>query len=348
MSIDLETRLRQDLAAAPVDIPIDVDRTLAAGRRAATNQRVGWGIGAVAVVAAGSFLVPQLLSGRVPAVPAPIETPSHATVTFDRNGFQFDEGKIDLESAAVELRRGQGDALEVIATVTLEGEVPLRGTLTVPDVSRSWTHRLSDLVTIGIAPSNRWVDWVADDDYTGTGQVSDAVGAPFDLTVHLLFRVKPSQWQLQGAVWQQPDGQVRNSRGESVSVVEFAGQDATVYVDPSFDRIGMHAQSGLGIAAVLSEVEPGHLAAVGAMGTTDYALYLLPADAAGEVEPTTLTPDAQAEVGTLKGGAWDGRMVVWTTRDNPAGTADPDTAQLLRSVSYRNAAGQLITVRLKV
>ena len=347
MSIDLETRLRQDLAAAPVDIPIDVDRTLAAGRRAVTNQRVGWGIGAVAVVAAGSFLVPQLVPGRVPAIPAGPPT-GQATAVFGAHGFGFGEGSVDLESATIQLRRDAGEALEVTATVTLEGQEPISDTMTVEDPSNSWTHRLSDLVMVGIAPPHRWIDWVDSGSETGRGEVSEVTGAPLDLTVHLLVRPKPSEWQVLGAVWQQPDGQVRNSRGESVSVVEFAGQDATVYVDPSFDRIGMHAQSGLGIAAVLSEVEAGHLAAVGAMGTTDYALYLLPADAAGEVEPTTLTPDAQAEVGTLKGGAWDGRMVVWTTRDNPAGTADPATAQLLGSVSYRDAAGQLITVRLKV
>lgn len=279
MNIDLETRLRQDLASAPVEIPIDIDRTLAAGHRAVANRRIGWGIGAVAVVAAGALLVPQLLSGRVPAVPAGPPT-GEAIVNFGSNGFGFGEGSVDLESATIELRRDAGQALEVTATVTLEGQEPIHDTMTVEDPSNGWTHPLSDVVMIGITPPHRWIDWV-DGAGLERGEISDVTGAPFDLTVHLLFRPKPSPWQILGAVWQQPDGQVRNSRGEVVSAVEFAGAGATVYVDPAFDRIGVRAQAGTGIAAVLSEVEAGHLATVGGMGTTDYALYLLPADAAG-------------------------------------------------------------------
>lgn len=40
-------------------------------------------------------------------------------------------------------------------------------------------------------------------------------------------------------------------------------------------------------------------------------------------------------------------MVVWATREDPTGEGGPGADQLLGSVSYRDAAGQLITVQLK-
>lgn len=352
MSTELESRLRQDLAAVQVEIPVDLERTLSSGHRAVTARRIGWGIGVLALVVGAAVLMPKTLPERIPAVPAPLETPSpgQATVTFDPQTFSSSEITIELDAATLELRRDAGGAIEVTAMVALNGEAPLRGTFTA-DPDNTWTDRLGDQVMIGLAPTNRWVDWLLDGtegSFFSTQQVE-----PFGLTAYLLF-AEPTDppWTVRGAIWQQPNGEVRNSLGERVSAAELLGRSTTIYVDPTLDVVGVRLAAG-GSTGNLSEVEADQLARAGSIGSSDasgtwttnsHELYLVPEDAVGDVVATRWIDAAEVEMGTLEGGSWAGRMFVWASLKH---AKDEEPEGLLRSVSYRNAAGEVIAVQIR-
>ena len=352
MSTELESRLRQDLAATQVEIPVDLERTLLAGHRAVGARRIGWGIGALALVAGVAVLMPKSLPDRIPAVPAPVQTPGHATVTFEPQSFRSNETVIDLDAATLELSGGAGGAVEVTATVTLNGEAPLRDTFTVADPSSIGTHQLGEQVAIGLAPSNRWIDWLLE----GTDQhfFPSQEAEPFGLTAYLLLSAPTDpQWTVRGAIWQQPDGEVRNNLGERVSAAELLGPGATIYADPELDVVGVHLASGGGASAPLSSREVGELALAGAMGsddesgtwaTTTYEFYLVPADAVGDVTVARWTDAGEALVGTLEGGPWAGRTYVWASVKH---AKYDEPGELLKSVTYRNAAGEVITVPIR-
>lgn len=347
MSAELESRLRHDLATAEVEVPIDLERTLAAGHRAVGVRRVGWGLGAATMLAGVVLLVPQLMPGRVIAVPAA----SSATVTFEPDTFRSNEVVIDLDAATLELQRGPGSAIEVTATVALNGEAPLSDDFTIADPGNAGTYQLSDQVVIGLAPTSRWIDWQVAG--AGSFQASEAV-EPLGLVAYLLFPISTDpQWSVSGAVWQQPDGEVRTSLGQRVSAAETSGGVATIYVDPELDVVGIRLASGSGSSAPLASGTADELALGGAMGSGgesgertlfSYELYLVPEEAVGDVTATRLADTGEIEVGTLAGGAWAGRTYVWASLEHPE-YDEPEG--LLKSVSYRDAAGEVVTVQIR-
>lgn len=346
MSTELESRLRQDLAAAELSVPLDLERTLAAGHRAVTARRIGRGIGAAAMLAGAALLVPQLVPGRVTAVPAV----DHATVTFEPQSFRSNDVAIDLDAANLELRRGDGDTMDVTAMVTLNGEAPLRDSFTLADPSATGTHRLSDQVVIGLAPENRWIDWLVE----GSGSFHASQSAEsLGLTAYLLLPMSTDpRWSVRGAIWQQPGGEVHNSLGERISAANLLGGAATIYVDPELDVVGVRLASGPGASAQLTPQEADQLALAGGAGASDgadlrtmisYELYLVPEEAVGDVTATRLSDAGEIEVGTLEGGRWAGRMFVWASLEH-ARAAEPDG--LLKSIAYRDAAGEVVTVQI--
>ena len=69
MNVDFESRLWADLASVPLDIPVDADATLAAGRRARA-RRLRAGIGGLVAVLAVVGVVARWRCAR-PSPPSP-------------------------------------------------------------------------------------------------------------------------------------------------------------------------------------------------------------------------------------------------------------------------------------
>ncbi len=70
MTQDFEELLRQAIDSDEVEIPANTEQAIAAGRRIVRGRRIGWGLGASAVVAAAVLVLPGLLQRPVAAVPA--------------------------------------------------------------------------------------------------------------------------------------------------------------------------------------------------------------------------------------------------------------------------------------
>jgi hypothetical protein len=74
---DFEDRLRTRMQSDPVEVPVDMTAALDAGHEAVRGRRLGWTVAGMATLAVvASIVTPILIARTVPAVPAPVASPS--------------------------------------------------------------------------------------------------------------------------------------------------------------------------------------------------------------------------------------------------------------------------------
>ncbi|MCB0912202.1 MAG: META domain-containing protein [Propionibacteriaceae bacterium] len=77
MSTDFEDRLRAELDAERVELPLDTDRVLTSGRRTVRARRVGAIVASLAALVLASLVIPLAMGRAIPAVP--VGTPAATT-----------------------------------------------------------------------------------------------------------------------------------------------------------------------------------------------------------------------------------------------------------------------------
>lgn len=345
MTVDFETHLRTEFASLPVDIPVDVEATLAAGRRA-RGRRISAAIGVVAVLAVVAvFTLPSMLQTSIPAVPDPMGT--SAEVTFEGVGNPSPES---VEHATLTIERRSG-GLKIGVIVNLESGLVLRERFTHPDDGSTWLAALGERVWVAIVPDE--VEWIIPV-YHGSGWAMDdqsVVG--MDLTAKLMVADAPGG-VIDGLIWKRPDGTAWNSLGNEISIMQHAGASSSdVYADPVLDTIGLWTADG-GMAKSLSEVGPDLLVQSGALGRRAgvwefRTLFLLPeGDYADdgpnpEVSVSDEVSSVRSVVGPLVRGSLDGRYVAVVGYSAPA-TPALEGASLIESLSYTTPDGRRVTV----
>ncbi|MCA0296016.1 MAG: META domain-containing protein [Actinobacteria bacterium] len=74
-----EDEVRTLMQADPVEVPVDLDAVLDGGREAVRGRRLGWTVAGLTVGAVvASIVTPILIAQTIPAVPAPVDTPTVA------------------------------------------------------------------------------------------------------------------------------------------------------------------------------------------------------------------------------------------------------------------------------
>ncbi|MGC3954846.1 MAG: hypothetical protein QM804_11495 [Propionicimonas sp.] len=346
MSVDFETRLRTEFASLPVDIPVDAEATLAAGRRA-RGRRIGAVIGGVAVLAAVAvFSLPGALRTSIPAVPEPIGTPGQ--VSFGEVGNPSPQR---VQDARLTVERA-GGALRINVTATLNSGDELAQEFTHPDDGSTWVAGLSEQVWVAVLPSEAsWVQLVSHGENGGWAWEEKTLSG-LDRTVVLA--VADQAGTLDGLIWKRPDGTAWNSLGEQISILGNAGSsDSTIYADPALDIIGMDSDVG-GMSRPLSQVGPDLLVKANMASARDgmrefRGFFLLPeGDYPQDGPDPEVVVSADAEglrvvPGTLSGGALAGRFVVVVSYSAPEGVPVEGTS-LIDSLSYTAPGGRRVTV----
>jgi hypothetical protein len=253
---NLDERLREDFAGlvgtVPLDLGIELDAVIGAGRRARRSRMVRHSLGgavatllAAGVALASAPLGPSVTPAVIPAAPvtspAWLENPAY----FDVTGLglapttNFDKIALDVTGAGagwdvdISISRSDGLLLAQFATHADRGV---------------WVQQLSPQVAVALLPAR--TDWWApamkkpgedlrriDSMYPGT----------LDLTAVLLVFDKPAESaDLAGFVWQAADGTLVDSLGDAVpaTTMDAAGQQVTLFLDPTLNLMGFRRSDG--------------------------------------------------------------------------------------------------------
>lgn len=345
MNVDLESRLREDFGAVPLDVDIDVDAVLAAGRRERARRSGGVIVTFAVVIAAVLVAVPFMRGPGRPAVPEPIQTATRATAVFDnpiQNG--SDVPGVARLTMDVEKVGGSGGSLDVSVNGTSVSGKHLAGSFTRP-ADKPWEpYRVNDYVYVAVLPSAEWFTFVS----SGGGWGSDQRQlGDLGLTAVLMVADEPPA-SIEGVIWRSPDGRVYDSLGNEVSEAPFT-PGINVYADPALDVVGLE-HDGQGAARKLSEMGDDYrallsVAAVDQGHSMSWSVFVLPAGARlgqasvkpGFVSYTSETP--------FVGGALDGRHVVIVRVAISDALDLTQAGTLVESLTFTDATGAVQTVR---
>jgi hypothetical protein len=345
---DLDERLRDDLAelveTVPLDLGIELDAVIGAGRRARRSRAIRHSMGAAAVTLLGAGVAmasaplgPSVTPSVVPAAPvtspAWLENPAYFDVTGLglASSTDFDRITLDVTAAAtgwkVDITTSRSDGL-LLAQFATQADRGL------------WVSQLSPQVAVALLPARTdwWVPAMKKPQEAPRYTNSMHPGT-LDLTAVLVVFDKPAEASdLAGFVWQAADGTLVDSLGDAVpsATVEAAGQQATLYLDPTLNLMGYRLSDGA--SASLNPDSPGwhaypRLQFYDRSGVDQRTRWVL-----ADVLPSgahdlkiDLAPDAHWSTVELAGRT--GYVIV---------SESARTTQPVRSLSYVDAAGKRV------
>ncbi len=345
MSVDLESRLREEFSSVPLDVEIDAGAVLAAGRRAKARRTGGVMVTLAVVAAAALVAVPFVRAPGRPAVPEPVQTVTHATALFNEP-IQNGSSASGVSRAVMDVERvggASGELLNVsVSVTTVAGEREMESFTRPAD--QPWEpFQVNDFVTVAVLPSAEWVTFVSSGG--GWGSVERHLEG-MDLTAVLMVADEPPA-SIQGLIWRSTDGRTRDSLGNDVSAASLApGID--VYADPALDVVGFD-HDGQGSAMPLSSMGDDYRAILSVTssaqgGSTTWSVFLLPPGAGLEKVTARkgFTPSTSST--RLEGGALDGREVVLVSIATPDHLDPGEAGALIESLTFTDTTGTTQTV----
>jgi hypothetical protein len=345
MTTDLQERLREDLAnltSARLDLGIDADALIRTGHRtlrARTVRRAaGGGSLAVAAVLLALAIVPLPGSSAGPVVPA---APAVSAGRTDAAYFVVDGLGLEAGTERLELD---------VEAVGAGWEVTGIGTRRDGSITKEWSFhqdaapsavQLAPKVILEFLPTRvGWSHVVMKDERRASRSDFMHVGA-LDLTASLVWFDEPTSIKdIAGFIWEEPDGVIRDSLGNTMPTVDVAigTQTFKVYWDEDLDLLSFQSPGGEVFVDTLGRqgIYPrflGELHSSSGGGKTTVLGDVLPKGADGlAIELAGGTGEwAQAQLG--------GRTVYLVTA--PSTQSYP-----IRSISYTQADGNPVSLRM--
>ncbi|HEY3337510.1 MAG TPA: hypothetical protein VGK18_03320 [Propionicimonas sp.] len=361
---DLEDRLRADFqqATAGVEDTTDAEAALLAGQRARSSRRVARTVGAAALATVlgllgwGVLRTAPILGGHpdpmgtISAVPieptssgSPYVPTDPMSTTFDLSSEGFGGKGPDYDSITFTIASRTSRSYSGTVTLVKAGHRQATEDFSAP-FGTSWSLPWDRHLLIGAVPGRvSWLDIVStttkgiysnQQEITGVGMT--AFWAYFE-------EADGPGWS-KGFLWQTVDGAIGDSSGKSVPGAQVVLKDRSfvVYRDEDLDVVGIRATGdGNSYSNRISDSKPADLVQGGlgrsnGDGTWDWTQYgVLPAGA-HDISVELSDPDGEWASAAMS----DGRIAVVANSPRRA-----DTTDVIRSISYSDAAGKLVTYR---
>lgn len=312
--------------ADPVEAEVDLETVIAGGQRLRRGRRGGWAIAGVAAASVAVLLAwPAIIGGSVPAVPAPVATPtppveSSAQPVSDRVVLEFSQWDPSLGYDQVEIEVVRtGDNLAVGVTAGSEDAPEATGSYT-SNAGEFWSVPVADDLVVALIPDRT-------SSVTSVGGGWEPVDSGWlsgvELTAVAVQRDSGNE-DFGGLTWQSADGEVHSSKGNAASaVLSYAGGTVVVYRDEALQVWGYIDRANGDSEAKPLDTEPvATLAGLSATSEGDYFVDFV-------------------AVGFLPPGGTDPELVL--TQDNITWTSEPlgNTGQLaILAVADRIKQGQ--------
>jgi hypothetical protein len=255
---DLDERLRDDFAdlvdGNPLDLGIDVDRVLDAGRRVRRARAISTSLGgaAVAVLAAAvawGGIAAHGITGAtvVPAAPSPSwADPAYFDVSDLGLAASTDFDKVQLAVTAA------SEGWDVEITTSRSNGLLLSRLVTRADLgtgtSAVWVQQVSPQVSVALLPARtRWWQVAMRESTENLRYVDWTHPGLLDLTAAILVFDEPRQASdVAGFLWEAADGSLVNSFGDPVRTAQatVAGQRIELYWDPTLKQLGIRTDGG--------------------------------------------------------------------------------------------------------
>ncbi len=274
---DLEELLRTDLARAaePIESDLDADELVEAGHRVRRSRtmRVGAGITAVLVTAAGLGLVVATAVGRgsqapVLATPSPVpsvtpsvtpsttDSPTITTATagkatFDLTGFGMNKADSPFDQLVVAAEPTSTGTLAIAITGSKLGHADQKATAQVEAGRTSATFvGLGKRAVVTLVPGTAANASLFTDLNVG-GRASDTKVVPgtgLSALVTVFERGVAEPTKGAGVIWQTVDGSLYSTSGAEVpsAEVSVAGETARVYRSEEIGELGLWGRGTLG------------------------------------------------------------------------------------------------------
>lgn len=347
---DLEERLREDLRAATDWIPDDIDphAVLWTGRRVRRSRLVSRTAVAAALLVVAGLVGPAVwhVLQPTPRVPSPMQTvsavPSDPATPGDPLSTTFDfldAGVADLESIRVDAEPS-GNEVGLTVTVKTQGAAAVERRYTVL-AGEAWHVAWDKHLVIGILPDQvQWVTGVYGQDKKGHYSDQRPLDGIGSTAVWMYFESGRAD-KLTGFIWQGADGVVRHSDGSTLpsATVQLPSGSYLVYREHADNVWIRDISSGGGWGTAIGKVGDILHGGVGTKrdgGEWEWSQFgLLPVGA----------HDLELTLGKGDGG-WgsavmtDGTVAVVAEVRGVEGPGD-----VVRSLSYTDAAGKRVTVR---
>lgn len=348
MTSDLQERLHDDLAglrSSRLDLGIDTDDLIRDGHHRLRSRVAVTSLGALTTVVLAAVLgfTMVLAPGRsgapvVPAAPAPSGALTDAAYFRGLDGMGFDKKteRLEVDVAAA----GTGWDVTVIGS---RSDGLLTERWSIHQQSGASALQLTPRVVLELLPTRATWSAVSLKDKTRASRYDFMHVGALDLTAALVWDDAPLKIDdIAGFIWEDPDGTIRDSLGNTMPTVEVAAGPQTfeVYFDEPLDVLGYQSPAGQVIFSGQQLTKDGFPRLLGGLngppgmtGSSDVYGDALPVGA----------HDLTIRMGTGKG-AWGQAEV--SGRTVYVGFFPTSADKPIRSIEYTGADGQRVSLRL--